>query len=212
MDTAALIAPAPAERPHPPLKLGILASGNGGNFEAIAAAIEAGQLNAQIRTLIYNNPEALVKERADRHAIPHQLLNHRDYPSRDAFDAEIIAALKAAEVDWVVMAGWMRIVTPRLINAFADRLLNIHPSLLPSFRGIRAVEQALTAGVKITGCTVHLVVSEVDAGAIIMQAAVPVLEGDTAETLQARIHQQEHRIYPLAIAIAANLDADRADQ
>jgi phosphoribosylglycinamide formyltransferase 1 len=204
MDTAALIAPAPANLTHPILKLGILASGNGGNFEAIAAAIEAGQLNAQIQTLIYNNPEALVRERADRRAIPYQLLNHRDYPSRDAFDADIVAALQAAEVDWVVMAGWMRIVTPGLINAFADRLLNIHPSLLPSFRGIHAVEQALAAGVKITGCSVHLVVPEVDAGTIVMQAAVPVLPGDTAETLQARIHDQEHRIYPLAIGIAAS--------
>jgi phosphoribosylglycinamide formyltransferase 1 len=203
MDTAALIAPAPADLSHPRLRLGILASGNGGNFEAIAAAIAAGQLNAQIQILIYNNPDARVKDRADRRAIPHQLLNHRDYPSRDAFDTEIVAALKAAEVDWVVMAGWMRIVTPVLINAFQDRLLNIHPSLLPSFRGIRAVEQALAAGVQITGCTVHLVVPEVDAGAIIMQAAVPVLPGDTPATLQARIHHQEHHIYPRAIAIAA---------
>jgi phosphoribosylglycinamide formyltransferase 1 len=203
MDTAALIAPAPVNVSHPRLRLGILASGNGGNFEAIAAAIAAGQLNAQIQTLIYNNPDARVRDRADRRAIPHQLLNHRDYPSRDAFDTEIVAALKAAEVDWVVMAGWMRIVTPVLINAFQDRLLNIHPSLLPSFRGIRAVEQALAAGVQITGCTVHLVVPEVDAGAIIMQAAVPVLPGDSPATLQARIHHQEHHIYPRAIAIAA---------
>jgi phosphoribosylglycinamide formyltransferase 1 len=212
MDTAALIAPTTANLTHPPLKLGLLASGNGGNFEAIAASIKAGQLNAQIQTLIYNNPTAMVRERADRHAIPHQLLNHRDYPSREAFDTAIVAALQAAQVDWVVMAGWMRIVTPVLINAFADRLLNIHPSLLPSFRGIRAVEQALNAGVKITGCTVHLVVPEVDAGAIIMQAAVPVLAGDTAATLQARIHQQEHRIYPLAIAIAAHLAAHQNGQ
>jgi phosphoribosylglycinamide formyltransferase 1 len=204
MDTAALIAPAAATVNHPPLKLGILASGNGGNFAAIAAAIEVGQLNAHIQTLIYNNPEAFVRERADRHHIPHQLLNHRDYSSRDAFDAAIVAALKAAEVDWVIMAGWMRIVTPVLINAFADRLLNIHPSLLPSFRGIRAVEQALHAGVKITGCTVHLVVPEVDAGTIIMQAAVPVLPDDTPATLQARIHHQEHQIYPLAISLAAS--------
>jgi phosphoribosylglycinamide formyltransferase-1 len=115
-----------------------------------------------------------------------------------------VDGLKAADVQWVIMAGWMRIVTPVLINAFPNRILNIHPSLLPSFRGIRAVEQALAAGVKVTGCTVHLVVPEVDAGEIIMQAVVPVLPNDTAETLQQRIHRQEHVIYPQAIALCSD--------
>ncbi len=109
------------------------------------------------------------------------------------------------QVEWVIMAGWMRIVTPVLIDAFPQRMLNIHPSLLPSFPGIRAIEQALTAGVKITGCTVHFVIPEVDSGAIVIQAAVPVLPEDTPETLGHRIQQQEHVIFPRGIAIAANL-------
>jgi phosphoribosylglycinamide formyltransferase 1 len=182
------------------MRLGIMASGMGSNFEAIAQAIANGQLNAQIQTLIYNNPGAGVVARADCFGVPHQLLDHRQFAQREDLDAAIVAALRAADVDWVIMAGWMRIVTPVLINAFPDRLLNIHPSLLPSFRGIRAVEQALAAGVKITGCTVHLVVPEVDAGTIIMQAAVPVLANDTVASLQARIHAEEYVIYPQAIA------------
>jgi phosphoribosylglycinamide formyltransferase 1 len=186
------------------MRLGILASGTGSNFEAIALAIANQQLNAQIQTLIYNNPGAGVVQRADRFGVPHQLLDHRQFARREDLDAAIVAALRAADVDWVIMAGWMRIVTPVLINAFPDRLLNIHPSLLPSFRGIRAVEQALAAGVKITGCTVHLVVPEVDAGEIIMQAAVPVLADDTVASLQARIHAEEYVIYPQAIARCAD--------
>jgi phosphoribosylglycinamide formyltransferase-1 len=128
------------------------------------------------------------------------LQNHREASSREALDQAIVETLQAYDVECVIMAGWMRIVTPVLINAFPQTILNIHPSLLPSFKGIRAVEQALEAGVKISGCTVHRVVAAVDSGEIIAQAAVPVLPDDTAETLQARIHVQEHRIYPLAIA------------
>jgi phosphoribosylglycinamide formyltransferase 1 len=188
------------------MRLGVMASGAGSNFGAIAQAIADRQLHAQIQTVIYNNPGAGVAVRADEFGIPHQLLDHRQFASREALDAAIVAALQAADVDWVIMAGWMRIVTPVLINAFPDRLLNIHPSLLPSFRGIRAVEQALAAGVKVTGCTVHLVVPEVDAGAIIMQAAVPVLPDDTAASLQQRIHAQEHVIYPQAIALCGELN------
>jgi phosphoribosylglycinamide formyltransferase 1 len=184
-----------------PMRLGVMASGSGSNFAAIAQAIADERLHAQIQTLIYNNAGAGVVAHADQFGIPHQLLDHRQFASREALDGAIVAALQAAHADWVIMAGWMRIVTPVLINAFPNRLLNIHPSLLPSFRGIRAVEQALAAGVKITGCTVHLVVPEVDAGAIIMQTAVPVLPDDTAATLQARIHVQEHVIYPQAIAL-----------
>ncbi len=181
-----------------------MASGSGSNFAAIAQAIADQQLHAQIQTLIYNNPGAGVVARAEQFGVPHQLLDHRQFTSREALDAAIIMTLQAAQVDWVIMAGWMRIVTPVLIHAFPDRLLNIHPSLLPSFRGIRAVEQALAAGVKVTGCTVHLVVPEVDAGAIIMQAAVLVMPDDTATTLQARIHAQEHVIYPQAIALCGD--------
>ncbi|MGB8700807.1 MAG: phosphoribosylglycinamide formyltransferase [Thermosynechococcaceae cyanobacterium] len=185
-----------------PIKLGVLASGSGSNFAAIAEAIAQQQLAAHIEVLIYNIPNAKAAERAQHHNIPTQLLNHRDYPSREALDQAIVAVLQRYNVDLVVMAGWMRVVTPVLLEAFAQRVLNIHPSLLPSFKGLHAVEQALAAGVKITGCTVHWVVPEVDSGQIIMQAAVPVLPGDTPETLHARIQVQEHRIMVGAIALA----------
>ena len=185
------------------LSLGVMASGSGSNFEAIAVAIANKQLNADIKLVIYNNPDATVRERADRHGVPHLLLNHRDYPSREALDGEIVSQFRQAGVEWVIMAGWMRIVTPVLLDAFSRRILNIHPSLLPNFRGVRAIEQALAAGVKVSGCTVHYAEAEVDSGPIVAQAVVPILAGDTAETLHARIQAQEHRLFPLAIAIAA---------
>ncbi|OKH13382.1 phosphoribosylglycinamide formyltransferase [Fischerella major NIES-592] len=186
-----------------PLQLGIMASGNGSNFEAVAQAIKDGQLNAQIQVLIYNNPDAYAAVRASNWNIPAVLLNHRDYSSRQEFDRQIVQTLRQYNVDWVIMAGWMRLVTEVLIDAFTNKIINIHPSLLPSFKGSRAVEQALASGVKITGCTVHLVSLEMDSGPILMQAAVPVLQGDTPETLHARIQVQEHRILPQAIALAA---------
>ncbi len=184
------------------VKLGILASGSGSNFEAVARAIEEGELNCSIPVLIYNKPEAKVKSRGDRWQVPTVLLEHGNYESREAFDRAIVEVLQSYGVEWVIMAGWMRIVTQVLLEAYPNRVINIHPSLLPSFRGMRAVEQALAAGVKITGCTVHLVSLEVDSGPILIQAAVPIEEEDTAETLHARIQVQEHRILPQAIALA----------
>lgn len=186
-----------------PLKLGIMASGNGSNFEVVAQAIADGRLNAQIQVLIYNNPSAKAAARAANRGVEAVLLNHRDYKSRKDFDRQIVQRLRQYDVEWVIMAGWMRLVTQVLIDGFPDKIINIHPSLLPSFKGIQAVEQALASGVKITGCTVHLVCLEVDSGPILMQAAVPVLPDDTSETLHARIQVQEHRILPLAIALAA---------
>ena len=120
-----------------------------------------------------------------------------------ALDKEIVTAFQQAGVHWVIMAGWMRIVTPVLLTAFAERVINIHPSLLPSFPGIHAIEQALDAGVKVTGCTVHFAEPKVDSGPIIAQAAVPIVAGDTAESLHERVQIQEHRIFPWAIALAA---------
>jgi len=184
-----------------PLKLGIMASGSGSNFEAVADAIASQQLNAQIQVLIYNNPGIKAAARAERWGVPAVLLNHRDYKRREYLDTAIVEVFRQYEVEWVVMAGWMRLVTPVLINAFPDRIINIHPSLLPSFKGVKAVEQAIEAGVKIAGCTVHLVRIEVDSGPILLQAAVPVLPDDTPETLHARIQVQEHRILPQAIAL-----------
>lgn len=203
--TSSLVSPSVSPPPIKgvPLKLGIMASGNGSNFEAVQSAIASNQLNAQIQVLIYNNPEAQAAQRANNWSIPSVLLNHRDFQHREDLDQRIVQTLQQYQVGWVIMAGWMRLVTPVLIDAFPNKIINIHPSLLPSFRGVRAVEQAINAGVKITGCTVHFVCLEVDSGPILLQAAVPVLPNDTLETLHARIQVQEHRILPQAIALAA---------
>ena len=184
-----------------PLQLGVMASGSGTNLEAIAKAIADGKLKAEIKVLIYNNPNAKVKQRAEKYNIPTVLVDHRQYQQREDLDQEIVAVLKGYGADWVVMAGWMRIITQVLLDSYPNRVINIHPSLLPSFKGIRAIEQALAAKVKITGCTVHLVSLEVDSGEIIMQAAVPILADDTRDTLHARIQLQEHNILPQAIAL-----------
>lgn len=186
------------------VKLGVLASGSGSNFEVIAQRIEEGKLNAEIPVLIYNNPDAKVKERAKKFNIPTVLLNHRDFKRREDFDAAIVKVFQEYGVQWVIMAGWMRVVTSVLLNAFPNQVINIHPSILPSFRGIRAIEQAIDAKVKVTGCTVHIASLEVDSGEILMQAAVPVLPNDTPETLHARVQIQEHIIFPQAIALAIN--------
>ncbi len=183
-------------------KLGILASGSGSNFEAVAQAIKNGQLNAQIHVLIYNNPDAYAAVRAANWNIPAVLLNHRNYKSREDLDTEIVRTLQKYDVEWVVMAGWMRIVTQVLIDAYTDKIINIHPSLLPSFKGAHAIKQALASGVKIAGCTVHIVRLEVDNGPILMQAAVPILPNDTTDTLHRRIQIEEHRILPAAISLA----------
>lgn len=202
MTAMALISPmppSPDQRALKPLSLGILASGRGSNFAAILTAIEQQRLQATVKVLIYNNPEAPVAQRADRWGIPKVLLNHRHFPQREDLDQAIVSALQTHEVNWVVMAGWMRIVTPVLINAYPQRMVNVHPSLLPAFKGLNAIEQALAAGVTIAGCTVHLVEREVDSGQILMQAAVPVLPEDTPHSLQARIQVQEHEILPAAL-------------
>ncbi|MDJ0725010.1 MAG: phosphoribosylglycinamide formyltransferase [Prochloraceae cyanobacterium] len=185
------------------IKLAIMASGNGSNFEAVAKAIETGKLNAEIKVLIYNNPDAKVRSRAEKWQVPAVLINHKEFKKRQDFDRAIVETLKEYQIDWVVMAGWMRVVTEVLLQAFPNRVINIHPSLLPSFRGLRAVEKALEAKVKITGCTVHIVSLEVDSGPILIQAAVPILIDDTPETLHARVQIEEHRILPQAIALAA---------
>ncbi|MEO1376035.1 MAG: phosphoribosylglycinamide formyltransferase [Cyanobacteria bacterium J06635_10] len=195
--------PTQLEASSRPLILGIMASGNGSNFEAIAQAIQDGQLNAIIKVLIYNNPDAYAAVRADKWNIPRVLINHRDYKHREELDKQIVQTLRSQDVEWVIMAGWMRLVTRVLIDEFPNKMINIHPSLLPSFKGMNAIEQAIEAQVKITGCTVHLVSLEMDSGKILMQAAVPVLPGDNPDTLRARIQVQEHRIFPHAIALAA---------
>ena len=180
-----------------------MASGNGSNFEALVAACAEKRVNGRVEVLAVNRPDCRARERALRLGIPCQLIDHRQQPSREALDHALIALFRQHRIDLVVMAGWMRIVTPVLIEAFPDRLVNIHPSLLPSFRGADGVAQALAAGVTLAGCTAHLVREEVDAGPILVQAAVPVLAGDDRDSLHARIQRQEHRILPLAVELAA---------
>ncbi len=177
-----------------------MASGTGSNFEALVKACRH-NLDAEIQCLVVNNPGCGAQRKASRLGIPAVVHDHRSYTSREDLDRALIDTFLADGVEVVVMAGWMRIVTPLLINAFPQRLINIHPSLLPSFRGMDAVGQALEAGVAITGCTAHLVTEEVDAGTVISQAAVPVLAGDDKGALAARIHAQEHIVYPWAVAL-----------
>jgi phosphoribosylglycinamide formyltransferase-1 len=181
-------------------RLGILISGRGSNFEAIADSIESGGLNAEIAVVIANRAEARGLEIARQRglnavAIPSKGLD------REVYDRMLLAELDKHSVDLVCLAGFMRLLSASFIRRFPNRILNIHPSLLPAFPGLDAQHQALTHGVKITGCTVHFVDEELDAGPIIIQAAVPVLDEDTAETLSARILEEEHRIYPAAIRL-----------
>ena len=182
-----------------PLRLGVMASGNGTNFEALVRAIAAGELCAEIPLLVVNNPGCGAQQRAERLGVPCTVLDHRVLRDRIDLDRELVRRFGDASVEGIVMAGWMRIVTPVLIQAFPGRLLNVHPSLLPSFRGLDAVGQALASGVTISGCTVHLVTEELDAGPILAQAAVPVLETDDHASLAARIRRQEHRVLPQAV-------------
>ena len=188
----------------PPVRVGVMASGNGSNFEALATAIRDGHINAEIALLVVNNPGCGAQQRAKRLGIPWQLFNHRNYDSRSALDRDLVQRFQSLGVEGIVMAGWMRIVTNELIQAFPDRLINIHPSLLPSFRGLDGVGQALKAGVRLAGCTVHLVTEDLDAGPILVQAAVPVLDGDSHDSLSQRIQQQEHRILPTGLMLAAD--------
>ena len=185
------------------IRLGILASGNGSNFEYIFKSIQKKQLNAEISILIVNNPNCLAIKKAIKYEIPYAIINHRDCNSRLEHDKLVIKKLEELSVELVVMAGWMRIVGEELINRFNNRLINIHPSLLPSFKGVDAIQQAIDQKVTITGCTVHYVQEEVDSGSIIIQAAVPIKEQDSKETLRKRIQKMEHLILPLAIAKVA---------
>jgi len=180
-----------------------MASGDGSNFEAVVRACRRGPLQAEVALLVVNKADCGARGRAERLDVPVRLLDHRLFDSREALDLALIDVFRDAAVDLIVMAGWMRIVTTVLIEAYPDRLINIHPSLLPSFPGVDAIGQALAAGVRLTGCTAHLVRQKVDSGPVLVQAAVPLLEGDDPASLAARIHRQEHRILPLAIALAA---------
>jgi phosphoribosylglycinamide formyltransferase-1 len=186
---------------RPPVKLGVLISGEGTNLQAIIDAVDSGELRADIRVVIANRANARGLERARRHGIAAEFIDHRRHASREDFDHALAAALNAHEVELVACAGFMRLLSPYFVAAFPQRILNIHPSLLPSFPGLEAQRQALEYGVKFSGCTVHLVDENLDAGPILAQAIVAVRDDDTDETLSARILAEEHRIYTEAVRL-----------
>lgn len=188
------------------LQLGVLGSGSGSNMQSIVDAIEAGTLDADIRLVLADVPDAKILERARRHSIPCEYLDCAPWKTKLEGPAEdkCIEMLKAAGVDTVVLAGFMRIVKPKLLSAFPDRVLNIHPALLPAFPGVHSWAQALEYGCKVAGVTVHFVDAGTDSGPIIVQKAVEVLEDDTPESLHARIQVQEHIAYPEALNIIAS--------
>ncbi len=181
------------------LKLGVLISGSGSNLQSIINHIEQEGLPARIQIVVSNNPEAYGLIRAKNHHIACAVINHQDYSSREDFDRELIRLLKNADVDLIVLAGFMRILTASFLREFENRIINIHPALLPAFPGTHVQQKAIDYGVKFSGCTVHFVDEGVDTGPIIIQAIVPVLPDDTAENLAARILIEEHKIYPQAI-------------
>jgi phosphoribosylglycinamide formyltransferase-1 len=181
-------------------KLGILLSGRGSNFEAIADSIQSGRLQAEIALVISNRGDAPGLESARRRGLNAQLIASKGRV-REEHDAEVVAALRQAQVDLICLAGYMRLLSPEFVRAFPNRIVNIHPSLLPAFPGMDAQKQALEYGVKVTGCTVHFVDEHLDHGPIILQKTAPVLEGDDVHSLSARILEQEHRAYSEAIAL-----------
>ncbi|MCC6664950.1 MAG: phosphoribosylglycinamide formyltransferase [Polyangiaceae bacterium] len=176
------------------LDLGVLVSGSGTNLQAILDAVAEGRLDARVRVVVSNKPGVPALERAQRAGVPAVVVPHRDFTTREDFDRKLVEVLRAAGVKLVVLAGFMRVLTPVFLQAFAGRVINIHPSLLPAFPGVGAQAQALAHGVKVTGCTVHYVDAGVDTGPIIAQRALPVLDGDTVESLTARLLEQEHAL------------------
>lgn len=183
--------------------LGVLISGSGSNLQALIDRCVDGFIPGEIRLVISNREDAFGLQRAARAGIPTRVIRHRDYPDRESFDRVMAAALDEAGVELVCLAGFMRVLSDFFVRHYQGRLVNIHPALLPSFPGLHVQQQAIDAGVRFSGATVHFVVEEVDAGPIIGQAVVPVLPGDDAEALAARILRQEHRIYPLAVRLFA---------
>ena len=196
------------------LKLAVLISGRGSNLQALIDATATAAFPAKIVRVISNEPDAGGLERAATAAISTAVIPHRDYPDRESFESSLSAEIRNSGAELVVLAGFMRLLTATFVEEWRDRLINIHPSLLPAFKGLHTHERALKAGVRYTGCTVHYVRPEMDEGPIIVQAAVPVLPGDDADTLAARVLEQEHVIYPLAVRLIAEnqvrVDAERA--
>ena len=190
-----------------PLRVAVLASGRGSNLQAVIDAIETGQVKAHIVAVISNKKDAVALERARKHGLKDLFVDPKPFAgrpdSREAYDRALLDMLQQHEVELVLLAGYMKIVTAALVNAYANRMMNIHPSLLPSFPGLDVQKKAIDWGCKLAGCTVHFVTEGVDEGPIIIQAAVPILDDDTSETLAARILVQEHNIYPRAVQLFA---------
>jgi phosphoribosylglycinamide formyltransferase 1 len=182
-------------------RIGVLISGRGSNLRSILAAIERRDLDAEVAVVISSRPDAAGLAHAREVGVPTDVLEHRRFPTRSAYDAALVDRLRDHQVGLVCLAGFMRILGPVFVGAFPHAILNVHPSLLPAFPGVEAQQQALAYGVKVAGCTVHMVTEELDAGPIVLQATVPVLPDDTSETLAARILAEEHRLYPSAIAL-----------
>ena len=189
------------------LRVAVLASGRGSNLQAVIDAIEAGTIQAKIVAVIGNKKEALALERARRHGLSALFVDPKPYAgrpdSREAYDRELLAVLRRHDVELVLLAGYMKIVTVVLVEAFTNRMMNIHPSLLPSFPGLDVQKKAVEWGCKLAGCTVHFVTEGVDEGPIILQAAVPILDDDSPDRLAGRILEQEHTIYPRAVQLFA---------
>jgi len=186
-----------------PVSIAVLLSGGGTNLQAIIDAIEAKRLDAKIELVLSNRADAYGVVRARNHGIATEILDHKSYASREAYDQAVVDLLRARGVELVVLAGFMRLLSPVFVKAYSNRIMNIHPALLPSFPGLHVQKKALDHGVRFAGCTVHFVNEECDEGPIIIQAVVPALPQDTEETLAARILAQEHRIYPRAIQLYA---------
>jgi phosphoribosylglycinamide formyltransferase 1 len=190
-----------------PLRVAVLASGRGSNLQAIIDAIESGQVQAQIVAVLSNKKDAVALERARKHGLNDLFIDPKPFAgrpdNREAYDRSLLEVLQQHEVELVLLAGYMKIVTAVLVNAYANRMMNIHPSLLPSFPGLDVQKKAIDWGCKLAGCTVHFVTEGVDEGPIIIQAAVPILDADTSETLAGRILLQEHKIYPRAVQLFA---------
>jgi phosphoribosylglycinamide formyltransferase-1 len=179
-----------------PLALAILISGSGSNLQAIIDAIENGELDAEIKSVVCNNPRAYGLQRAAKHGLPTRVVDHHDYPDRERYDAELRQYLQSLSPDYIVLAGYMRILSPSFIDAFEHRILNIHPSLLPAYKGLDTHRRALQNGENRHGVSIHLVTAELDDGPILLQASYPIEAGDSVEDLQARGHRLEHQMYP----------------
>ena len=189
----------------PKLKIGVLASGNGTNFQELINLSDTGKLDIDIKVLITNKEDAGCIKRAENAEIPFKIIKNTDYSNKNLFELEIINTLINYDVELIVMAGWMRIVTPFFIKKFKNKIINIHPSLLPSYKGAFAIKDSILNGSKITGCSVHVVEEKVDSGSLIMQAALPIFDDDNVETLSKKIQILEHKILPHSIVLAGFL-------